>query len=62
MADLRLRIKDLEEKNDALQAELEDKEEKHVVDLIDQHIRLSKPEFLARSNTRIGKEALPDFV
>jgi len=56
----------LEEKNDALQAELEDKEEKHVVDLIDQHIRLSKPEFsdnnLARSNSRIGKEALPDFV
>ena len=60
-----MRVRQLEDRNGSLQAELDDKEEKHVVDLIDQHIRLSKSDQLdshARSNSRISREALPGFL
>lgn len=66
VSSLKVKLKQLENKNGELLEELDIKEEQHVVDLIDQHIRLSKSDYqnqiLVRSNSRIKKEFLPDFL
>ena len=42
VAELQSRLQIVEDRNAQLQEELDNKDEEHVVELIDQHIRLSK--------------------